>query len=87
MGMCASVLAIGPFSTSVARYMEYDAPFYRNTREGATVVRELFGIHEGTTASTAFAALLGISNPWDFNTIASTQTALTTTVSWRSSRR
>lgn len=67
MSMCASVLAIGPFSAEIADCLEYPAKYYANTRRGAIVVAELFQIVEGTRSSTDFAAHLGITDPWDFN--------------------
>lgn len=67
MGMSASVLAIGSFSSDIADCLEYWAGSYRTTRPGTIVVRELFGIDEGSPSSREFAACLGISDPWDFN--------------------
>jgi hypothetical protein len=67
MGMAADLIAIGPFSSEVAPFLEYPSERYRHTREGTPVIRQLFGITHGSNASTAFAACLGISDPWDFN--------------------
>lgn len=67
MGLCASVVAVGPFSPEIVDCLEYGASAYAGTRVGATMVRELFGIMEGTSSGTEFAACLGISDPWDFN--------------------
>lgn len=67
MGMCAVVIAIGPFSRSVADFLGYPAELFANTREGAVVTAHLFGILEGSGLSRQFALLLGISDPWDFN--------------------
>ena len=67
MGMCAEIIAIGPFSQSVAGYLGYSAELFANTTEGAVVTARLFGILEGSGLSREFASLLGISDPWDFN--------------------
>ena len=47
--------------------LEYLPERYAKTRPGTPVVRQLFGITHGSSASTAFAACLGITDPWDFN--------------------
>jgi len=67
MGMAADILAIGPFSKAIAGRLEYPEERYAKTCDGAPVILTLFGITHGTTASTTFAALLGIDDPWDFN--------------------
>jgi hypothetical protein len=67
MGMCASIIAIGPYCEAVRECLPYPAEFYRLTRLGVPVVTELFGITEGSSASSAFASALGITDPWDFN--------------------
>jgi len=67
MGMCADIVALGPFSPDITQYLEYPPDFYCSTRSGATVVVTLFGISEGSSASRHFASCLGITDPWDFN--------------------
>ena len=67
MGMCAEIIAIGPFSGKIADRLEYPKDNYSNVREGAIITERLFGILEGTPQSTEFALLLGITDPWDFN--------------------
>jgi hypothetical protein len=67
MVLCAGVLAIGPFRRALVSHYEYPEGHYSNTKDGAPVVREMFGIIEGTGAGTDFARMLGISDPWDFN--------------------
>lgn len=67
MGMAADLIAIGPFCREVESFLEYPAEFYAHTDEGTIVIHLLFGITHGSTASTAFAACLGITDPWDFN--------------------
>lgn len=70
MSLCADLVAWGPYSPEIARYLEYPPEFYRSTRPGALVVTELtelFGITEGTSASIEFAACFGITDVWDFN--------------------
>lgn len=67
MGMCAGILAIGPFSEAVRTHLDYPAGQFANTRPGVPVLVHLFGIVHGSTASRAFAAALGISDAWDFN--------------------
>jgi hypothetical protein len=67
MGMFAEVLAIGGFSPELAPWMEYPESYYAHTHTGTMVVRTLFGIVEGSSASREFARLLGIDDPWDFN--------------------
>ena len=67
MGMCAEVIAIGPFSAEVADVLDYRPELYAKTATGATISRRLFGILEGSSVSTEFATYLGISDPWDFN--------------------
>lgn len=67
MGMCAEIIAIGPFSRAIAGILDYPSARYAATREGAIVSRRIFGISEGSTVSREFAACLGISDAWDFN--------------------
>lgn len=67
MGMAAEIIAVGPFSRQVADHLDYPASHFANTKVGATVTCRLFGIEEGSTVSRQFAALLGVSEPWDFN--------------------
>ena len=66
MGMCAEVIAIGPYSAAVAHLLDYPAERYAGTRDGSTVTRRLFGI-EGSRLSREFATALGLTDPWDFN--------------------
>ena len=67
MGMSAEIIAVGPFSPEVAGFLGYPARLYANTREGAIVTCRLFRIAEGSTLSRQLAALLGVSDAWDFN--------------------
>jgi hypothetical protein len=67
MGMCADIVAIGPFSQDIIEYLEYPPNSYLSTRPGTPVIIELFGILEGSSQSRAFAKTLGITDPWDFN--------------------
>lgn len=67
MGMCAQVLAVGPYSASIAEWLDYGPDIYKNTKEGAVITCMLFGISEGSTLSRHLAAFLGISEAWDFN--------------------
>lgn len=67
MGMSAEIIAVGRYSAAIARLMDYPANYYASTKEGTIVTRRLFGISEGSTLSCEFAALLGISDPWNFN--------------------
>jgi hypothetical protein len=67
MGMCACVLAIGPYSPDIVRYLGYPPDYYRATRPGATVVAHILPIHEGSSKSFELASCLGITDPWDFN--------------------
>jgi hypothetical protein len=67
MGMCAEIVAWGPFSSDIAKYLDYPPDFYSSTAPGVMVLTTLFGIVEGSTASREFASCLGISDPWDFS--------------------
>ena len=67
MGMSAEIIAIGPYSKAVAGAMDYRPERYASTKEGAIVTRRLFCVSEGSTVSREFAALLGITDPWDFS--------------------
>lgn len=67
MGLCADIIAIGPFDKSIAKHLHYPTERYAATREGVPVLTELFGIYEGTTLSNEFARLVGVFDPWDFN--------------------
>jgi hypothetical protein len=67
MGMCAELVAIGPYSRRVAEALDYRSDRYSDTREGAILSRRLLGIVEGSGLTREFAALLGITDPWDFN--------------------
>ena len=67
MGMCAEIIAIGPYSPLLDGFLEYRPDFYKATNAGTIISERLFGIAEGSTLSSEFAALFGISDPWDFN--------------------
>jgi hypothetical protein len=67
MGMCADILAMGPYGPEIAAFLAYPAGQYAKTRVGTVVVTELFGILEGSPASRTFAKYLGVTDPWDFN--------------------
>lgn len=67
MVMCADILAIGPYNPEITQYLNYPPDYYRSTQPGTLVVAELFGIVEGSGASSKFASCLGIPDPWDFN--------------------
>jgi len=67
MGMCAEIIAIGPFSKTVAEFLDYRPDLYATTAEGSMISRRLFGISEGSSLSCEFAELLGIKDTWDFN--------------------
>jgi len=67
MGMCAEILAIGPFHPDLVKHLEYSEEMYQNTKISTPVVVSLFGIVEGSSLSREFAALLGLTDPWDFN--------------------
>jgi hypothetical protein len=67
MVLYVEVMAVGPFSDAVAGDLQYPAAFYDETRNGSRVIVDLFGIVEGTSASTTFATRVGISNVWDFS--------------------
>ncbi len=67
MGMCAELIAVGPYSKSVCTYLDYPPERYASTMEGAVISRRLFGILQGSTVSREFAGLLGIVNPWVFS--------------------
>jgi hypothetical protein len=42
LGLDAEVVAIGPFSPAIAGRLDYPPDFYKNTREGATVITLVF---------------------------------------------
>lgn len=65
--MCAEVVAVGRFRADLVDSLEYAPEYYESTRDGAPVVRVLFGIAEGSSLSRTFAALLGVAEAWDFN--------------------
>jgi hypothetical protein len=67
MGMCADIVALGPFSPDIVQFLEYPPDLYRATMSGTIIVTTLFGIVEGSSASRQFALCLGISDAWDFN--------------------
>jgi hypothetical protein len=67
MGMCAEIVAVGPFTRAVVELLDYQPEFYAATAEGAIISRRLFGITEGSIVSRMFAAHLGINDAWDFN--------------------
>jgi hypothetical protein len=66
MGMCAEVIAIGPYSRNVSALLDYKPELYISTPERAVISRRLFGINEGSTLSRKLATLLGIHDPWNF---------------------
>lgn len=67
MGMCAEIVAIGPFQRWLIPHLDYPEEHYADTREGAIVTLLLFGILEGSSLSRDFANLLGVTDPWDHN--------------------
>lgn len=67
MGMCAEIIAIGPFSRSIVEFLDYRTDLYAKTAVGSMISCRLFGISEGSTLSRTFAELLGIKDAWDFN--------------------
>ncbi len=68
MGMCATVICVGPFTPEVAQYLEYSPEYYAGTRPGAIVVSQLFDCcFMGSNISRGFAECLGITNAMDFN--------------------
>lgn len=58
MGMRAQIIAIGPFSRAIDKFLDYRSDLYAATKEGAIVSRRLFGISEGSTVSQEFAGYL-----------------------------
>ena len=67
MVMFAEVVAIGPFGRDLVSHYEYPSELYENTKDGAATIASLFGVAEGTNTGCAFAALLSVDDPWDFN--------------------
>ncbi len=67
MGMCAEIIAIGPFSTEIVAFLDYRPEQYVRTAKGSIISRRLFGIAEGSSLSREFADILGINDAWDFN--------------------
>lgn len=67
MGMAANLIGIGAFKNELIGHFEYPAQYYKNTKEGMILTRELFGIYEGSSVSREFASFLGINDAWDFN--------------------
>ncbi|MCD0169308.1 hypothetical protein [Deinococcus sp. 23YEL01] len=65
MGLDAEVLAIGAFRRDLVEFLEYPADFYKNTRDGATVIVTVF---QAVTSDLSYelASYFGI-DPWDFN--------------------
>lgn len=63
--MTAEVIAIGPFSDSIADCLSYDRGLYSGTRPGAVVLTRLFQCNS-TDYSLTLAECFGI-DPWDFN--------------------
>ena len=66
MGMNAEIIAIGPFSQSVVDVLDYGSEYFKNTKSGSIITVRLFGM-SGSSSSREFAKMLGISDPWDFN--------------------
>lgn len=67
MGMCAEIIAVGPFKRAIVPHLEYRPEAYISTREGAYITEVLFGIIEGSSLGREFSTLLGVTDPWDFN--------------------
>ena len=67
MGMCATLIAIGPFSKDLTGIIDYPEESCLEANEGVFFAYELFGISEGSSLSRESASCLGISDPWDFN--------------------
>ncbi|MDR2920150.1 MAG: hypothetical protein LBV72_12395 [Tannerella sp.] len=67
MGMCAELIAVGPYTKNIIDVLEYPKEMYINLNNGSIITVRLFGISEGSSLSREFAELLGISDAWDFN--------------------
>lgn len=65
MSMDAFVLAVGPFKRGFEHYMPYESENYDSVPDGCTVVTTFFQCST-TSQSRSLAALLGITDPWDF---------------------
>ena len=66
MSMNSMILAIGPFSKDIAKYLVYPEDYYSDTKEGTLVNAEFFNC-VSTTQSCELAEALGITDPYDFN--------------------
>lgn len=66
MGTNAHLLAIGPYKPEIAKYLAYPEEYYRNVREGVTVVAHVLWCVT-TSQSHALANALGVRF-LDFNT-------------------
>ena len=64
--LSGAITALGGFRSEIADLLDYPAGYYHTTPPDTPVHAQLFGI-DGTEATTEFARLLGISDPWDFN--------------------
>ena len=67
MGMNAEIIAIGPFSKSISKHLDYAPERYKKTIDGSIITVHLFGFTQGSSLSTIFGNCLGITDPWDFN--------------------
>jgi hypothetical protein len=67
MGMCARLIAIGPFSKDLTGIINYPDKNCLEAHEGVFFAHELYGIIEGSSTSREFASCFGINDPWDFH--------------------
>jgi hypothetical protein len=65
VGMSAEIIAIGPFDAVLLPFYEHMPHQFASVTADTRVVTRLFQIYEGSSVSTAFAALLGIDDPYD----------------------
>ncbi len=65
MGLDAQVIAIGPFSQEIAKYLEYDSDAYDHVLEGQTVISNVF-IAPTSESSYLLAECFGVG-AWELN--------------------
>ena len=65
MGLSAEILAVGPFSRDVQGFLEFPAPYYAGTQDGAVVLCFMYGVTFTSAVQELYACLRHGSGRFD----------------------
>jgi len=66
MLMYESLYAIGKFRESLAKHLDFNPDFYEHTKEGTSIITNVFTIESSIPENAELAKCLGV-DPLDFN--------------------